>query len=98
MKILLVGGNFGTALEKRESGILKKMYLEFESPASEIDIINGGELTDLPDSIGGYDLVLWMLNIDNAEPKHYPSKDPGAVLICSKVMREGYTRIDSLSI
>lgn len=97
MKILLVGGNFGTALEKRESSILKKMYLEFESPASEIDIINGGKLTDLPDIIGGYDLVLWMVNIDNAEPKHYPSKDPGAVLICSKVMREGYTRIDSLS-
>ena len=97
MKTLLVGGNFGEALEKRESGILKKIYTEFKSPASEVDIINGGELTNLPDSIEGYDLILWMLNIDNAEAKHYPTKDPGAILICSKVMRPGYTRIDSLS-
>lgn len=97
MKILLVGGNFGTSLEKRESGVLKNIYAQFESPSSEVDIINGGELTDLPDSIKGYDLVLWMANIDNTEAKHYPTKDPGAVLICSKVMREGYTRIDSLS-
>lgn len=97
MKVLLVGGNFGDTLEKRESGVLKKIYAAFSSPASEVDIINGGKLTDLPDSIGGYDLVLWMLNINNAEQKHYPSKDPGSVLICSKVMREGYTRIESLS-
>lgn len=97
MKVLLIGGNFGSKLEKRESGVLKKIYTEFNSPASEVDIINGGNITDLPDSIGGYDLILWMLNIDNTESKHYPSKDPGAVLICSKVMREGYTRIDSLS-
>lgn len=97
MKILLVGGNFGEVLEKKESGILNKIYSEFESPASEIDVINGGKLTDLPDNIKGYDLILWMVNIDNSEQKYYPSKDPGAVLICSKVMREGYTRINSLS-
>lgn len=97
MKVLLVGGNFGEILEKRESGIIKKIYTEFQSPASEIDVINGGKLTDLPDNIKGYDLILWMINIDNSEQKYYPSKDQGSVLICSKVMRSGYTRIDSLS-
>ena len=97
MKILLVGGSFGEVLEKKESGILNKIYSEFKSPASEIDIINGGDTTELPKNIGGYDLILWMLNIDNTEAKCYPSKDPGSVLICSKVMRSGYTRIDSLS-
>jgi len=97
MKVLLVGGNFGEILEKRESGIIKKIYTEFQSPASEIDVINGGKLTDLPDNIKGYDLILWMINIDNSEQKYYPPKDQGSVLICSKVMRSGYTRVDSLS-
>jgi len=97
MKVLLCGGTFGTLTEKKESGILKKIYSEFLSPASEIDIINGGDLIQIPNKLTGYNLILWMANINNEVPKSYPQKDPGTVLICSKVMREGYTRIDSLS-
>lgn len=97
MKTLIVGGNFGESLEERESGIVKKIYTEFLGPGQEVDLINGGKLTDLPDKINGYDFILWMPNIDNTESKNYPQKDPGAVLVCSKVMRDGYTRIDSVS-
>ena len=38
-----------------------------------------------------------MPNIDNEEEKQYPIKKKGSVLICSKVMREGYKPIDAIS-
>ena len=97
MKTLIVGGNFGESLEKRESGIVKKIYNELLGPGQEIDLINGGKLTDLPDKINGYDFILWMPNIDNSEGKTYPQKDPGAILVCSKVMRLGYSKADAIS-
>lgn len=56
--------------------------------------INNGAL---PKDIKDNDLVLWMPDIDNEESKNYPVKDKGAVLVCSKVMREGYTLIDAVS-
>jgi ribulose-5-phosphate 4-epimerase/fuculose-1-phosphate aldolase len=56
--------------------------------------VNNGTL---PKTIKGNDLVIWMPDIDNEEQKDYPVKDKGSVLICSKVMREGYTLIDAVS-
>ena len=97
MKTLIVGGNFGESLEKRESGVIKKIYNELLGPGQEVDLINGGKLTDLPDKIDGYDFILWMPNIDNSEGKTYPQKDPGSVLVCSKVMRPGYSKADAIS-
>ena len=40
---------------------------------------------------------IWMPNISNEEEKHYPMKHVGAILICSKVMRDGYTMVDAVS-
>lgn len=51
----------------------------------------------LPKDIRDRDLVVWMPNISNEKSKDYPKKDRGCVLVCSKVMREGYTRIDSVT-
>ena len=43
------------------------------------------------------DLILWFPDISNEEEKNYPKKDKGAVLICSKVMREGYSELDAIT-
>jgi ribulose-5-phosphate 4-epimerase/fuculose-1-phosphate aldolase len=43
------------------------------------------------------DVTVWMPSVHNEEPKAYPVKRPGAILICAKVMRKGYTRFDSVS-
>lgn len=51
----------------------------------------------MPDSIQGKDLTVWMIDIDNKYEKEYPKKDKGSVLICSKVMREGYTDTDAVT-
>lgn len=52
---------------------------------------------DLYNSNRWIDTMIWMPDIRNEEPKHYPIKKVGDVLICSKVMREGYTRLDAVS-
>jgi hypothetical protein len=51
----------------------------------------------LPKTILPFDLIVWMPNFPNEHPKKYPVKKKGSVLICSKVMRDGYTKIDSVS-
>jgi hypothetical protein len=62
------------------------------------DAINGGTVSDFVDSdLSGRKLVLWMADVSNDEEKHYPRKDRGATLICSKVLREGYTRADAIT-
>lgn len=88
MKVLVVGGDFGT---KRESKIISKLSSYFNEPV----VINGGDINELPSSIDN-DLTIWMPNIANEEPKHYPIKSNGNVLICSKVMRDGYKKIDAV--
>jgi len=89
MKVLIVGGDFGI---KKESGVIRKLSERFTDSTT----INGGELSDLPKELNS-DLILWMPNISNEEQKHYPRKSTGNVLICSKVMREGYKKIDAVS-
>jgi hypothetical protein len=60
-------------------------------------ILNGGIPEGLRKEglLKGYDLVVWMADVPNDVSKYYPKKDKGSVLVVSKVMREGYTRVDS---
>jgi len=90
MKTLVVGGNFDSSGGKK-SGIVTKL-----AEALGAEVINGGPLDDLRSiNLAGFRLVIWMPNIANNEDKFYPKKDIGAVLICSKIMRSGYTHWDS---
>jgi hypothetical protein len=90
MKTLIVGGNFGD--ESKASSVVTKIGYEFE----EVETINGGTLESLPHEMN-MDLIIWMPNITNETPKQYPKKSNGNVLICSKVMREGYLRAEAVS-
>jgi ribulose-5-phosphate 4-epimerase/fuculose-1-phosphate aldolase len=86
-KTLIVGGGIQ---RMNKSGIVTKLAKHLKGP---ITICNGV----LPNFKLDQDLIIWMPDIDNDQPKDYPKKKQGAVLICSKVMREGYTHIDSVS-
>jgi len=89
MKIVIAGGG----ADGKKSGVINKIKEAICQEADDYTVYNGS----LPDSISGHDLVLWMPDISNDEEKNYPVKDKGAVLICSKVMREGYTRLDAVT-
>ena len=84
MKTLLVGGSIDTM---KKSSIIKELGEFF----NDIQIQNG--LT--PDTLKGFDLTIWMPNYPNTWNKEYPIKDKASVLICSKVMRQGHTHVDS---
>jgi hypothetical protein len=86
-KTLIVGGGIQ---RMNNSGIVTKMAKHL---GGMITMCNG----ILPTFPLDQDLIIWMPDIDNEKPKDYPKKKQGAVLICSKVMREGYTHIDSVS-
>lgn len=98
MKIIIVGGS-GAG---KKSGVITKIENDFVENCEinkkltganyEIEVFNGTR----PENIKGGELVLWMPDISNDEEKQYPVKDKGAVLICSKVMREGYTLLDAV--
>ena len=90
MKTLIVGGNFGETPKK--SKIIDLISNNFEN----YTIINGGTLSELPHEINS-DLIIWMPNISNEENKQYPIKSIGNVLIVSKVIRDGYTKLDAIS-
>ena len=89
IKTTIIGGDFGI---KKESGIIKKISNEFENSI----VYNGGLISDLPLNLNS-DLILWFPNISNENEKLYPKKAIGNVLICSKVMRDGYRTIDAIS-
>lgn len=89
MKTFIIGGNFGV---RKASGIVEKIAKYFDNPT----VINGGCIEDLPTNLLS-DLILWLPNIQNEVPKHYPKKNAGNVLICSKVMRDGYSIVDAVS-
>lgn len=94
MKVLIIGGNFGQAL--RPSKIIDKIGIYMSKVSSEFEMLNGGEIENLPRYLDS-ELILWMPNIENEEQKHYPIKKQGSVLICSKVMRDGYKDVDAVS-
>ena len=108
MKILIVGGTFTDNIETvRPSGVVNKMHehlldINAFSHCISVELVNGRlintmeSLTNAPVE-KDIDLTIWMPDITNEEAKHYPHKKQGSVLICSKVMREGYTRVDSVS-
>lgn len=93
VKILIVGGNTDTG---KMSSVLNEMSNEFiEKADGDLKICNGVLPKD--SDISGRDLIIWMPDISNEKPKNYPVKDKGAVLICSKVIREGYSEVDAVS-
>lgn len=64
------------------------------------EAVTGGTLDALEHArraAHNFDVTVWMPSVHNEEPKAYPRKRPGSILICAKVMRPGYTRFDSVS-
>jgi len=95
MKILIVGGHFGT--HPKESRIIKTIVKDFRI-SDDVTVINGGTIAKLlATSAAGYKLILWFPDLDNIHTKIYPVKDTGAVLICSKVSRGTNARIEAVS-
>lgn len=94
MKTIIVGGNFG--LKSKESGLINKLTNIIKADK----VVNGGSIERLKiiaNSLRGYELVLWMPNINNEAAKLYPKKDKGSVMIVSKVLRENRTIVDAVS-
>ena len=91
MKTLIVGGDFGDT--PKPSSVVNKIA-EFIKGS---DVMNGGSLSKIQNiDLEPYDLILWFPNMSNDIEKIYPKKKQGAVLICSKVMREEYTDVDAV--
>jgi len=88
---LVVGGAWDSCGGK-PSGIARKL-----ADTLQADILNGGNTNDLPNKLLNYNLIIWMPDIPNEEPKNYPQKDNGAILICSKVMRPSYHRAEAVA-
>jgi ribulose-5-phosphate 4-epimerase/fuculose-1-phosphate aldolase len=83
MKSIVVGGNFGET--PKASSVALKLSEQLNS-----DLINGGSINELRAAslLTAYDLIIWAVNVDNEVEKIYPIKKTGAVLICTKAMRE----------
>jgi len=90
-KLIIVGGSID-----RPSGVITKLHYLFKAISNfkNIDVFNG---VGTPKDISTADMVLWFPDIDNKEIKTYPIKKQGAVLLCSKVMRNDTTRIDAVT-
>lgn len=92
MKTLIVGGNIRA---KISSGTISKLASYFfDMQDCQVTYFNNTIPTK---SIEKNDLIIWAPNFPNDWPKVYPKKKKGAVLICTKVMREGYTQVDAVS-
>jgi hypothetical protein len=95
-RTLVVGGTWDEKGGKKSS-IVSKLAEELEG---EVD--NGGTLEQLKiaasyERLWTNDLIIWMPNILGDVPKCYPRKPRGAVLVCSKAMREGYKKSDAVT-
>ncbi len=89
---IVVGGNFDDN-GGRPSSVVKFLALALGADT----VVNGGHSQDLNTiKVKGYNLVVWMPNVSNYVSKCYPVKSPGAVLICSKFMRQDLTRMDAV--
>ena len=87
-KILIVGGSWDLN-GGRESGFIKKFYLELLTYNKSITYLNGGNYNDLQtilNSVKDYDVVCWFANVDNSLPKVRSVKkiNPYTILIGSK--------------
>jgi len=91
MRTIVVGGTWGTSPKK--SSVIEKLASLLKSE----EVYNGiGDISLFPNHPDG-DLIIWMPDISNENKKHYPIKKPGAVLVCSKVMRDGYSKVDAVT-
>ena len=88
--VLVVGGDWNQA-GGRPSKIAALLAEHLNA-----DLLNGGPLERLPvDLPPNYEDVVWLPNIPNEEPKTYPRKTRGTVMVVSKVMHEGVTAVDA---
>lgn len=93
MKTLIVGGNFGET--PKESSVVHLLTAQMHG---QTHVLNGGSFENIQNlDLSGYKLIIWMPNIENGYDKVYPKKDTGAILICSKVLRENRTEVDAIS-
>jgi len=91
MYTLVVGGHFGSVPKK--SSIVVKLGNELMAT-----VINGGKPQDLQNiSLEGYNLIIWMPDIDNKYAKYIPKKDKGSVLIISKVINKKRKELDAIT-
>jgi ribulose-5-phosphate 4-epimerase/fuculose-1-phosphate aldolase len=98
MKVLLVGGNFaGRTGIPKPSGVVEKLGEALKEDVS-VDVVNGGDVWELESlDLNPYDLVIWMANVDNSQPKKYPTKRKGSVMVISKRMTRGRTELDAVA-
>lgn len=95
MKIMMVGGDWGTPW--RASGYLDKLSDACEAalPDAVWHVYNGGEFVALEPLVGlcdRYDVVIWFPNVDNAEEKllgQIKKVNPKTILVSSKNNRAG---------
>lgn len=85
MNGVIVGGDFGE--NPKASSVIAKLVSELKA-----NKLNGGSIENIEyaaNNLQKYDLIIWAPNVNNEVEKIYPKKGNGAVLICSKVLREG---------
>jgi hypothetical protein len=94
MKTLIVGGDFGKS--PKSSSVITKLAIYF----NHATVLNGGTLEEIAAASNNcteFDVVLWMPNISNEIEKIYPQKGRGALLFCSKVLRENRSEADAIA-
>ena len=90
-KLTIIGGT-----KNRKSSVIDKIYNSFiETNSFKYIELHNGKI--IPKDISNSNLTIWMPDIANEEPKHYPVKKQGSVLICSKVIHNDRTRIDAIT-
>ncbi|MHA2063031.1 MAG: class II aldolase/adducin family protein [Candidatus Thorarchaeota archaeon] len=94
--VMVVAGNPITGKGSKIAGLLYDSLVELMRVGGEHP--TGAFFNAIvPKEIKGQDLTVWMPDFPNENRKSYPVKDIGSVLICSKVMREGYNDFDAVS-
>lgn len=100
-KVLVVGGTWDLDGGK-ESGFIRKFYSELAMYFNDITYLNGGNYNDLGkvlNSVGEYDVVFWLCNVDNSLEKvrHVKKINPYTILIGSKRNDGKYSFVDVLN-
>lgn len=99
---MIVGGTFGdtpkaSSVIKKLTDLLAEAIIPFYKNCN-IWCINGGPIKQLTsEDYTQYDLIIWAPNVSNDVEKFYPKKKTGAVLICSKVLRDDRTIGDAVA-